>query len=163
MLTAANIAQVEAVAAVAREAGADRLGIIPVHDFGQGEPTADASAVAAGMAALRRLHASGFLDNSLAYVDLVPRALAGGASPLRCYAPQASVVVDCYGDVYPCFPLMERARARGAHPPGPRLAQPRLRGRSGGVSRPAAPACGTATPSSTSRLPQTARLAERAV
>ena len=35
----------------------------------------------------------------LAYVDLVPRALAGGESPLRCYAPQASVVVDCYGDV----------------------------------------------------------------
>lgn len=109
VLTASNVAGVERVAAVAREAGADRLGIIPVHDFGQGEPEADASAVAAGVEALRRLHARGFLDNSPAYVDLVPRALAGGASPLHCYAPQASVVVDCYGDVYPCFPLMERA------------------------------------------------------
>ena len=109
VLTASNVAQVEAVADVAREAGADRLGIIPVHDFGQGETVPEATAVAAGVDALRRLHASGFLDNSLAYVDLVPRALAGGASPLHCYAPQASVVVDCYGDVYPCFPFMERA------------------------------------------------------
>ncbi len=116
VLTAANVAHVEAVADVAREAGADRLGILPVHDFGQGETPPDAASLAAGMDALHRLHASGFLDNSLAYVDLVPRALSGGESPLRCYAPQASVVVDCYGDVYPCFPLMERGEPVGRIP-----------------------------------------------
>ena len=116
VLTASNIAEVESVADVAREAGADRLGIIPVHDFGQGERTPDPTAVASGVDALHRLHAAGFLDNSLAYVDLVPRALAGQSSPLRCYAPQSSVVVDCYGDVYPCFPLMERAEPVGRIP-----------------------------------------------
>ena len=59
------------------------------------------------------------LDNSLAYVDLVPRALRGEPSPLRCYAPHASIVVDCYGDVYPCFPLMERNEPVGRIPLAP--------------------------------------------
>lgn len=116
VLTASNVAHVEAVANTAREAGADRLGIIPVHDFGQGEVPPDREAVEAGLVALRRLHAEGFLDNSLAYVDLLPRALRGEASPLVCYAPQASVLVDCYGDVYPCFPLMERDEPVGRLP-----------------------------------------------
>jgi MoaA/NifB/PqqE/SkfB family radical SAM enzyme len=108
VLTSANVHHVSDVAEVAREAGADRIGIIPVHDFGQEEERPDPGAVRRGMEALRNLHAEGFLDNSLAYVDLVPRALNGEPSPLRCYAPHASVVVDAYGDVYPCFPMMER-------------------------------------------------------
>ena len=116
VLTSANIDSVEQVAAAAREAGADRLGVIPVHDFGQGERRPDAARVARGQAALGRLDDAGFLDNSPGYVSLIPRALRGEASPLVCYAPYTSVVVDCYGDVYPCFPLMERARPVGRIP-----------------------------------------------
>lgn len=116
VLTARNVDQVDAVAHAALEAGADRLGVIPVHDFGQGEPTAAAERVARGREALRRLHEGGVLDNSLAYLDLLPRALRGEPSPLRCYAPYASVVVDCYGDVFPCFPLMERKAPVGRLP-----------------------------------------------
>jgi len=66
--------------------------------------------------ALHRLEARGVLDNSTAYLDLLPRAFRGEPSPLRCYAPWSSVVVDCYGDVYPCFPLMERKRPVGRIP-----------------------------------------------
>jgi len=116
VLTAHNVDRVEEVARAALAAGADRVGVIPVHDFGQGEPAAAAERVRAGAEALRRLHAAGVLDNSLAYLDLVPRALRGDASPLRCYAPYASVVVDCYGDVFPCFPFMERKRPLGRVP-----------------------------------------------
>lgn len=119
VLTAANVDGVEEVARTALEAGADRLGVIPVHDFGQGEPAAAADRVARGVAALRALRARGVLDNSLAYLDLVPRALRGEPSPLRCYAPWASVVVDCYGDVFPCFPFMERRRPVGRVPLAP--------------------------------------------
>ncbi len=116
VLTTANIDQVEDVAATARAAGADRLGIIPVHDFGQGERAPDAERVARGLEMLHRLHDEGFLDNSLSYVSLIPRALRGEDSPLACYAPHTSVVVDCYGDVFPCFPLMERAKPVGSIP-----------------------------------------------
>jgi MoaA/NifB/PqqE/SkfB family radical SAM enzyme len=119
VLTAANVSRVEATVRTALAAGADRVGVIPVHDFGQGETTPDGAAVAEGLAALRRLHAEGAIDNSLAYLDLLPRALRGEASPLRCYAPWSSVVVDCYGDVFPCFPLMERKEPVGRIPLAP--------------------------------------------
>jgi MoaA/NifB/PqqE/SkfB family radical SAM enzyme len=68
---------------------------------------------------MKALHARGVIDNSLAYLDLLPRAFRGEPSPLRCYAPWSSVVVDAYGDVYPCFPLMERKQPVGRIPLAP--------------------------------------------
>lgn len=116
VLTSGNLDRIGAVAETALAAGADRLGVIPVHDFGQGEEPSAAEAVAGAQGVLRDLHARGVLDNSLAYLDLLPRALRGEESPLACYAPHASVVVDCHGDVYPCFPLMERDEPVGRIP-----------------------------------------------
>lgn len=119
VLTTHNVERVEDVARVALEAGADRIGVIPVHDFGQGEPVVDAERGRRGREVLDRLAARGVLDNSTAYLDLLPRAFRGEPSPLRCYAPYVSVVVDCYGDVFPCFPLMERHRPAGRLPLAP--------------------------------------------
>lgn len=119
VLTTHNVDRVEETARVALEAGADRIGVIPVHDFGQQEPAVDAERVARGREALARLEQRGVLDNSTAYLDLLPRAFRGEPSPLKCYAPYASVVVDCYGDVFPCFPLMERHRPAGRIPLAP--------------------------------------------
>jgi MoaA/NifB/PqqE/SkfB family radical SAM enzyme len=116
VLTSRNVGRAEAVARTALAAGADRVGVIPVHDFGQGEETPSEDEVARGIEGLKRLRAEGVLDNSTAYLDLLPRAFRGEASPLRCYAPFSSVVVDCYGDVYPCFPLLERNRPVGQVP-----------------------------------------------
>ena len=119
VLTSENVDRVGAVADAALAAGADRLGVIPVHDFGQGEPAAEAERVARGVEALKALRERGVLDNSTAYLDLLPRAFRGEPSPLFCYAPYASVVVDCYGDVFPCFPLMERHAPAGRIPLAP--------------------------------------------
>ncbi len=116
VLTSENLEDVEDIARTAFEAGADRLGFVPVHDFGQGEKRPDAGRVAKAAAALRDLYRRDRLDNSPAYVDLLGKALAGDDSPLVCYAPHTSVVVDCYGDVYPCFPLMERKEPVGSIP-----------------------------------------------
>jgi MoaA/NifB/PqqE/SkfB family radical SAM enzyme len=119
VLTSANMGRVGAVAESALAAGADRLGVIPVHDFGQGETPVHPDEIARGRRALDELARRGRLDNSSAYLDLLPRAFAGQASPLVCYAPYSSVVVDCYGDVYPCFPLMERKEPVGRLPLAP--------------------------------------------
>jgi MoaA/NifB/PqqE/SkfB family radical SAM enzyme len=116
VLTSHNVGRAEATVRAARDAGADVVGVIPVHDFGQGETAPDAGALSEGLDALRRLHGEGAIDNSLAYLDLLPRAMRGEPSPLRCYAPWSSVVVDCYGDVFPCFPLMERKEPVGRIP-----------------------------------------------
>jgi MoaA/NifB/PqqE/SkfB family radical SAM enzyme len=116
VLTSRNVTRAGDTVRTALAAGADRVGVIPVHDFGQGETPADADAVAAAQRELRELHREGAIDNSLAYLDLLPRALRGEPSPLVCYAPWSSVVVDCYGDVFPCFPLMERKEPVGRIP-----------------------------------------------
>jgi len=116
VLTASNLHRAAEVVRVAVAAGADRVGVIPVHDFGQGESAPEEAAVRAGLEGLRRLHAEGLVDNSTGYLDLLPRAFRGEASPLYCYAPYASVVVDCYGEVFPCFPLMERSQSVGRIP-----------------------------------------------
>lgn len=116
VLSARNLHRAGDVVRVAVEAGADRVGVIPVHDFGQGEDTPDEDQVREGLASLRALHREGLVDNSTGYLDLLPRAMRGEPSPLFCYAPYASTVVDCYGDVYPCFPLMERDQPVGQIP-----------------------------------------------
>ena len=116
VLTARNLSRVDAVVRVAMDAGADRVGVIPVHDFGHGEAVPDVATIMQGLHALRDLHARGWIDNSTGYLDLLPRAFRGEPSPLFCYAPYASVVVDCYGDVFPCFPLMERNQPVGQIP-----------------------------------------------
>jgi MoaA/NifB/PqqE/SkfB family radical SAM enzyme len=122
VLTARNVHRVEAIADVALAAGADRIGVIPLHVFdarGAGREVVEDEGMRQGRAALDRLARRGVLDNSQAYLDLLPRALRGEESPLACYAPWASVVVDCHGDVYPCFPLMERDRPVGRIPLAP--------------------------------------------
>ncbi len=116
VLTASNVHRAGEVVRVAVDAGADRVGVIPVHDFGQGEETPEAAEVLAALEDLKQLHGEGLVDNSTGYLDLLPRAFRGEPSPLFCYAPYASVVVDCYGDVYPCFPLMERKKPAGRIP-----------------------------------------------
>ena len=116
VLTARNLDGIGDVVRVAIDAGADRVGVIPVHDFGHGETLPDEKDVLEGLETLHDLHAKGWIDNSTGYLDLLPRAFRGEASPLTCYAPYASVVVDCYGDVYPCFPLMEKKEPVGRIP-----------------------------------------------
>ncbi len=119
VLTSHNVHRAGEVVRTAVAAGADRVGVIPVHDFGQGETAPDEAAVRSALDDLARLHGEGLVDNSTGYLDLLPRAFRGEASPLFCYAPYASVVVDCYGDVYPCFPLMERKEPAGRIPLAP--------------------------------------------
>lgn len=116
VLTARNVHRAADVVRVATEAGADRVGVIPVHDFGQGEDAPEPAAVQRALDDLADLHARGLVDNSTGYLDLIPRAFRGEPSPLYCYAPYASVVVDCYGEVFPCFPLMERNEPVGRIP-----------------------------------------------
>jgi radical SAM protein with 4Fe4S-binding SPASM domain len=54
-----------------------------------------------------------FLDNSEAYLSLFPRAFRGEQSPLRCFVGYNHVLVDPYGNVYPCAYFCETGRSAG--------------------------------------------------
>jgi len=90
----------------ARDLGVDRVGFIPIHDFpanrvadGNGE-LEDAPAEL-----LERSGRDPLLDNSRAYLELFGAAYRGESNPVPCTAPRTSIVVDCYGAVFPCVPL----------------------------------------------------------
>jgi MoaA/NifB/PqqE/SkfB family radical SAM enzyme len=101
------------MADLAKEIGVDSLGFIPVHEYHDGAAAGDLLparefATRAGET-LDRLKAesNGILENSGRYLSLFPRCFAGRASGLKCYAPYGSMVVDCYGRVFPCVPFSE--------------------------------------------------------
>lgn len=54
-----------------------------------------------------------FIDNSDAFLSLFPRAYRGEPSPLKCYVGYHNVVVDAYGNVYPCTVTYQRGEAIG--------------------------------------------------
>lgn len=99
-----NAASAPALLERARDLGADRVGFLPVHDFPAGGV---AARVGPGpLDALRaRCGRDPILDNSRAYLDLFGAAFRGERNPVPCLAPRTSVVVDCYGEVFPCVPL----------------------------------------------------------
>ncbi len=105
-LGADNAQDAEAVLDRARDLGVDRVGFIPVHDFPANRVTPlDANAARIVRDLVARRMTDPLLDNSKQYLELFGRAYQGKPNPLPCSAPRHSVVVDCFGAVFPCVPL----------------------------------------------------------
>jgi len=121
VLTPDNASQVEAVADLVESLGADSLGFIPMHEYRDGDAL-DAVAperpwaneMEAAIETLQRLKQErSIIENSAEYIGLFSRCFEGRPSPLRCHAPDTSLVVDSYGRVFPCVPLSEVDRPVG--------------------------------------------------
>jgi MoaA/NifB/PqqE/SkfB family radical SAM enzyme len=101
-----NAADAEALLDRARDLGVDRVGFIPIHDFPANKVASGNGTMGdAAAALLARSGKDPLLDNSRAYLELFAAAYRGERNPVRCTAPQTSIVVDCYGAVFPCVPL----------------------------------------------------------
>ena len=113
VLNARNLDQGVEMAKMARELGVDSLGFIPLHEYHDGsdldEILVEREFAERSKEALRKIRevGAGILENSDAYLSLFPRAFTGKPSGLKCYAPYNSIVVDCYGRVFPCVPFSE--------------------------------------------------------
>ncbi len=53
------------------------------------------------------------IENSPAHLQLLRSSFAGLPSPVRCRAGYNSLLVDCYGDVFPCFPYIGWGKPAG--------------------------------------------------
>jgi len=90
----------------ARDLGVDRVGFIPIHDFPANRVAPFNGKVSdAAQRLLDRSRSDPLLDNSRAYLRMFDAAFRGEQRPIACSAPRTSVVVDCYGAVFPCVPL----------------------------------------------------------
>lgn len=121
VLTPDNAEQVVALADLAERLGADSLGFIPMHEYVGRVRVAEvaparpwAAKMARAVADLERLRAErSIIENSERYIALFPSCFEGRPSPIRCRAPETSLVVDCYGRVFPCVPMSEVDRPIG--------------------------------------------------
>ncbi|MEM8885260.1 MAG: radical SAM protein [Planctomycetota bacterium] len=101
-----NVEDAELLLDRARDIGVDRVGFIPIHDF-PANKVAESNGRTEDVLArlLARTGRDPLLDNSRAYLQLFGAAYRGEANPVPCAAPRTSLVVDCYGSVFPCVPL----------------------------------------------------------
>jgi radical SAM protein with 4Fe4S-binding SPASM domain len=94
--------------ALARGRGVDSVGFMPVFDVyrdRQERSDEERRAMEASVARLRaqkRGRDEVFIDNTDAYLSLFGAAWRGEQSPLQCYAPYHHILIDSYGNVYPC-------------------------------------------------------------
>jgi len=104
--------------------GADLFNLIPEHQsrlmmWGSGDhfalprelrPKADRV-----LDELITLHGqAGMIDSSPAYLDMLKGCIRGEPLPVPCYAGYVTYIVDCYGQIFPCFGMVQQGR-RGAN------------------------------------------------
>jgi len=115
-----NAAHAGALLDRARDLGVDRVGFIPIHEFPANRVATGSRPGALEGAASTLLARHGrdpLLDNSRAYLELFGAAYRGERNPVPCTAPRTSIVVDCYGSVFPCVPLNSANEAVGRGDP----------------------------------------------
>jgi len=50
------------------------------------------------------------IDNSPSYLNMFPLAFNGGNFPIPCLAAETSITIDCYGNIFACWPFLELKR-----------------------------------------------------
>jgi len=118
-----NIEELDAIAKIIIDTGSVRWGILPLHAVippnspeKPREARVDPDRLMAGISGrLRKLKAtlkrSGTdSENSRSYLDLMEQAFEGKPFPYRCNAGYTTLVIDCNGLAYPCFPFVEAGR-----------------------------------------------------
>jgi MoaA/NifB/PqqE/SkfB family radical SAM enzyme len=103
-----NISDIKNIVRLAAKIGANKIGFMPLHDF-DNDVISCKSDILIDVNELifeaRRVNIK--IDNTKKYLDTFNIAFGGGKFPNRCYAHSTSLIVDCYRNFYPCWPLLE--------------------------------------------------------
>jgi MoaA/NifB/PqqE/SkfB family radical SAM enzyme len=119
VLDESNIDEAQGLIELSRELGADSIEFIPKQPF-----DAEGRSVAVSEQFLAKVDQlveylliarqnGALLENSPAHLRLFRLSFAGLPSPVSCRAGYNSLGVDCYGDVFPCFPWISWAKPAG--------------------------------------------------
>ncbi len=121
VLDETNIDEAQDLIALSRELGADCIEFIPRQSLSAEDRNAAATNNEPFLAKVDQLvdyllaarQEGSLLENSPAHLRLFPSSFAGLPSPVRCRAGYNSLAVDCYGDVFPCFPWISWGKPAG--------------------------------------------------
>lgn len=111
VVSSENLAELPAIVALTKRWGADSIGLMPAQFFALPEmqPLGDSGITPAQLEALddslADLRDDPFVDSSEGYLDLFRDGLTGKPSSLECMAGYHTLTVDCFANVYRCFPF----------------------------------------------------------
>lgn len=103
-----NHQEIPAFLELARARGVDAVGFMPLIGAYKDHVSTSAEQIAAMSESVRLLRQAkrgvygDFIDNSDGYLSLFERSWRGEPSPLKCYVTYNHLLVDCYGNIYPC-------------------------------------------------------------
>ncbi len=123
VLTRKNLNETQALISLAKKLGVDSAGFMPVQDivykhkddYGNLKnelcPDAESEIDQAVDFLIEYKRKYGFIDDSKKYLELFKSSLRGYPLPLNCYMGHGFIVLDCYGNIFPCYPFA----LKGAH------------------------------------------------
>ena len=119
VLNETNIDEIPQILKLGRQLCADCVEIIPQQFFSDqllsGQPPSDIHAKIDALLEYLQHDKTlmDMLENSPAHLKLFKSSFAALPSPIRCSAGYNSLAVDCYGNVFPCVPWINRGKISG--------------------------------------------------
>jgi radical SAM protein with 4Fe4S-binding SPASM domain len=124
VISTLNLHEIKDLVALLRNLEVDKISFIPFHDIGvlsNGTPSMNKHKIRAKeMKELDKVidflikakKELSIIDSSANFLKLFKYCFRDKKLPIPCYAGYATFSIDGYGDMYPCFPMMEMGLAK---------------------------------------------------
>lgn len=123
-----NAGEIDEIIKLAKEIGIDHIGFMPIHNFSFKKVDDQIFEFKNNKEGLKNIVNSllmkwdkDFFENSSRYINLLKLCFEGKNNPLICHVGYSHIMVDCYGNVFPCWPWIERNISIGCLNNGVRL------------------------------------------
>ncbi len=121
VLGKSNYESIDDVIGVSKDAGADRIGFMPVHTISplvdEEKLRLDEKEVKGVFSSIKKLREiakkDDFIESSDRYLKLFYNFFKKEPLPMKCMAGFTTLVVDCYGRIFPCFSYYEMEKSWG--------------------------------------------------
>ena len=119
VISTLNLHEIKDIVYKLKKMGVDKISFIPFHDIGvlsdstpkmgrhkiRREELEKLDEVIDELAMIRKKES--IIDSSEGYLRMFKYCFRDRPSPVPCYAGYATLAIDGYGDIYPCFPFAE--------------------------------------------------------
>jgi len=126
VISTLNLHEIRELVSLLRKLKVDKISFIPFHDIGilsDGTPSMNKHKIKGKEMKqldsvidflIKTKKEESIIDSSTRYLRLFKYCFRDMQLPMPCYAGYATFSVDGYGDMYPCFPMMEMGLAKNA-------------------------------------------------